>query len=108
MKPLYWGFFFCLYKYINFIIRGLNGGASMVDMVKIIHNNYEKISDDLFWLSNRWVLKFNVKLNKYSDKYGRTNYHKEINQVIKRRYYSFYDRSTTIIHIRFYMPCNNS
>lgn len=50
----------------------------MVDMVKIIHNNYEKISDDLFWLSNRWVLKFNVKLNKYSDKYGRTNYHKEI------------------------------
>ena len=50
----------------------------MVDMVKIVHNNYEKITDDLFWISPRWILKFNVKLNKYNDKYGRMNYHKEI------------------------------
>ena len=50
----------------------------MVDMVKIVHNNYEKITDDLFWLSPRWILKFNVRLNRYNDKYGRMNYHKEI------------------------------
>lgn len=46
---------------------------------KLVHNNYEKITDDsLFWLSNNCILKFTVILNKYSDKYGRTNYHKEV------------------------------
>ena len=50
----------------------------MIDMCKIIHNNYEKITDDVFWLSSKWVIRFNVKLNKYSDKYGRTNYHREV------------------------------
>jgi hypothetical protein len=47
-------------------------------MVKMVHNNYEKITDDLFWLSQKWVIKFNVRLNTYSDKYGRINYHKEV------------------------------
>lgn len=48
-------------------------------MARILkHNDYEKISDDIMWLNNEWILKFNVILNRYSDKYGRTNYHKEV------------------------------
>lgn len=50
----------------------------MVDMVNIVHKNYEKISDELMWLSKNWILKFTVVLNKYSDKFGRQNYHKEV------------------------------
>ena len=50
----------------------------MIKMVEIVHNNYEKITDVVMWLNNEWVLKFTTTLNKYSDKYGRQNYHKEI------------------------------
>lgn len=50
----------------------------MVDMVKYVHNNYEKITDDIMWLNYNWVFKFYVTLNRYSDKYGRTNFHKEV------------------------------
>ena len=50
----------------------------MNNMVNIVHNNYEKITDDIFWLNQKWVLRFSVRLNKYSDKYGRVNYHKEV------------------------------
>ena len=42
------------------------------------HNNYEKITDEIMWLNNEWILKFNVILNRYNDKYGRVNYHKEV------------------------------
>lgn len=50
----------------------------MVEMVKIVHSNYEKISDIVFWFNSKWVMKFNVTLNKYTDKYGRINFHKEV------------------------------
>ena len=50
----------------------------MIDMIKIVHNDYEKISDTIMWLNSSFVLKFNVVLNRYSDKFGRTNFHKEV------------------------------
>ena len=50
----------------------------MIEMAKIVHNDYEKISDDLLWFSNNWILKFVVNLNKYNEKFGRQNFHKEI------------------------------
>lgn len=49
-----------------------------VTLCKLVHKNYEKITDELMWLSKNWVLKFTVILNKYSDKFGRMNYHKEV------------------------------
>ena len=51
---------------------------AMTRMASLIHNNYEKIIDDIFWLSQKWILRFNVKLNKITDKYGRVNFHKEV------------------------------
>ena len=50
----------------------------MANMVNIVHKNYEKITDELMWLSKQWILRFTVVLNKYSDKFGRQNYHKEV------------------------------
>lgn len=50
----------------------------MEEIVKLVHNNYEKITDDLMWLSKNWMLRFCVVLNKKSDKFGRQNYHKEV------------------------------
>lgn len=50
----------------------------MVDMVGIVHENYEKITDNIMWLNSNWILKFTVVLNRYHEKYGRMNYHKEI------------------------------
>lgn len=50
----------------------------MKNMISIVHSDYEKISDELMRLPSNWVIKFNVILNKYSDKYGRQNYHKEV------------------------------
>lgn len=46
------------------------------EMVKIVHNDYEKISDTVFWIDRNWVLKFVVRLNKYTEK-GKDNFHKE-------------------------------
>lgn len=51
----------------------------MEEVIKRInHDNYEKITDDLMWLSKNWMLRFSVILNKKSDKFGRQNYHKEV------------------------------
>ena len=50
----------------------------MEEVIKIAHKNYEKITDDLMWLSKNWMLKFTVILNRYTDKYGKQNYHKEV------------------------------
>lgn len=61
-------------------------GDKMNEMVKIIHNDYEKISDTCMWLSNEFMLKFNVELNKHSDKYGKSNFHKEIGYQVNGEY----------------------
>ena len=58
----------------------------MNEMVKIIHNDYEKISDTCMWLSNEFMIKFNVELNKHSDKYGKNNFHKEIGYQVNGEY----------------------
>ena len=50
----------------------------MVEMCKFInHNMYEKITDDIMFLSKNWILKFTVLLNRYGDN-GKVNYHKEV------------------------------
>ena len=36
----------------------------MNNMVNIVHKNYEKITDELMWLSKQWILRFTVVLNK--------------------------------------------
>lgn len=50
----------------------------MINMVDIIHSDYEKITDNIMWLNSNYILKFTVVLNKYSEKYEKQNYHKEI------------------------------
>ena len=50
----------------------------MVEAIKLTHDNYEKITDELMWLSKDWMLKFTVILNRKTDKFGRQNYHKEV------------------------------
>lgn len=52
-------------------------------MVKIVHNDYDKISDTVFWISKDWVLKFVVQLNRYSEKFGKSNFHKEFGYTKK-------------------------
>lgn len=49
----------------------------MVEMVKLVHDNYDKISDTCLYLSNEYVLKFNVELHRKTDK-GTRSYHREI------------------------------
>lgn len=51
-------------------------------MVKIIDQNYEKISDTCLWLSGEFVLKFNVELYKKSKQGQRYNFHKEIGYTV--------------------------
>lgn len=46
------------------------------EMVKIVHNDYEKISDTCMWLSRDYVLKFTVELNKHPE-HRKENYYKE-------------------------------
>lgn len=53
----------------------------MKEMFKIIDQDYEKISDLCMWLSNEYVLKFNVELNKRNTKYGKQNYYKEFGYI---------------------------
>ena len=50
----------------------------MIEAIKLTHDNYEKITDELMWLSKDWMLKFTVILNRKTDKFGRQNYHKEV------------------------------
>lgn len=45
--------------------------------IKIAHKNYRKITDDLMWLSSKWMLKFTTLLTKKTEKHGEQNYHKE-------------------------------
>lgn len=49
----------------------------MENMVNIVHNDYDKISDLIFWFNKEWVLKFNVKLNRFDSNRGRINFHNE-------------------------------
>lgn len=51
----------------------------MSDGVKPIikHNQYEKIVDDILVLGSNAILRFNVILAKYSNRFGRVNYHQE-------------------------------
>lgn len=46
------------------------------EMVKIVHNDYEKISDTCMWLSRDYVLKFTVELNRHPE-HRKENYYKE-------------------------------
>ena len=46
--------------------------------ITLAHKNYKKITDDLMWLSNKWMLKFTVLLSRKTDKYGDESYHKEV------------------------------
>lgn len=46
------------------------------EMVKVIHNDYERISDYIMFLSADYILRFNVELNKHV-KNGKDNFHKE-------------------------------
>ena len=50
----------------------------MIEMAKLRHDNYEKITDDIMWFNSAWVLRFVVTLNKDTDKHGIVNYHKEV------------------------------
>lgn len=47
-------------------------------LCSVVHNDFEKIIDTVMWISNNYILKFNVILNRYNDRFGRQNYHKEI------------------------------
>lgn len=58
----------------------------METVIKLAHKNYEKITDDLMWLSNKWMLKFTVILNKNNEKFGKQNYHKEVGYYRGRDY----------------------
>ena len=51
-----------------------------MDICKIVHDDYDRISDRVMWLSADWILKFTVDLNRKSTYNGRTtvtNFHKE-------------------------------
>lgn len=43
----------------------------------ILYEQYDKISDDLLFLSNNVIVRFNVVLSRFSDKYGRMLFHRE-------------------------------
>ena len=43
----------------------------------ITFDQYDKISDDVYFLGNNAILKFNVSLSKTSDAFGRQYFHKE-------------------------------
>lgn len=57
-----------------------------MEMVKITHNDYEKISDIILWLSNEYVLKFNVELNRRNDRKGKINFHNEFGYTLNGEY----------------------
>lgn len=49
-------------------------------MVELVHNDYEKISDICMWLNREYVVKFNVDLNKHTE-HRKDNYHKEFGYI---------------------------
>lgn len=62
-------------------------------------SRYEKLVDDIFRLGRNLVLRLNVVLSKYNDKYGKENYHQEFEYYSKntrqyaitlRRSFSYY------------------
>lgn len=55
----------------------------MAEMVTIVHNDYDRISDTVFWLNKDWVVKFVVRLNRYTENRGKENYHKEFGYSAK-------------------------
>lgn len=57
-----------------------------MEMVKIVHDDYEKIVDTCFWLSQDYVIKFNVELNRRGKNNDKTNFHKEIGYAINGEY----------------------
>jgi hypothetical protein len=57
----------------------------MAEMVNIVHNNYDKISDLCMWLSNEFILKFTVELNKRSND-NITNFHNEVGYRYNNEY----------------------
>lgn len=65
----------------------------------IRHDQYEKIVDDLFLIGDNVILRFNVILAKYSNRFGRINYHQEfeyynreagMSTITMRRDFDFY------------------
>ena len=52
----------------------------MKEMCTIVHNDYEKISDKIMFLSNDYILKFNVNLNKRNK--NKENFHKEFGYTV--------------------------
>lgn len=73
----------------------------MPELVKALikHDNYEKLVDDVFLLGKNAILRFNVTLAKYSDKFGRVGYHQEFeyfnreakrSTITMRRDFDFY------------------
>lgn len=65
----------------------------------IYQSQYDKLTDDLLYLGNNMILRFNVSLSKKSDKFGRENYHKEFsyynkdvrqNLITLRRSFDYY------------------
>lgn len=57
----------------------------MREMCSIVHNDYEKISDRIMFLSNDYMLKFNVELNRHKEK-EKENFHKEFGYNINGEY----------------------
>ena len=63
------------------------GGVIMPEMVKLVHQDYDKISDICYWLTNEYVVKFTTELNRRNSKTHRiTNYHKEIGYYVDGDY----------------------
>lgn len=50
----------------------------MVEMVKIVHSNYDKISDVCMYLDPNYVLKFNVELHRKTKNNNIRSYHSEV------------------------------
>lgn len=50
----------------------------------IKHDQYDKITDDVFILGDNVSLRFTVILNKHTQKYGTENYHKELEYYSKK------------------------
>lgn len=58
----------------------------MREMCTIVHNDYEKISDRIMFLSNDYMLKFNVELNRRSKDKEKENFHKEFGYTLNGEY----------------------
>ena len=56
---------------------------SKLTPISYTQNQYDRISDDLCYLSNNVILKMNVSLSRNTDNYGRVHYHKEFEYISK-------------------------